>query len=305
MNEIIGNNIMTLRKEHGLTQEQLANALGISYQAVSKWETGNACPDISTLPLLADLFSVSVDQLIGRVPLMTPPDAPYVPDEEPAEVRARVDDLPWPDDDTFYAVLYHGHELVACMAEGSRVLPAQKRFEFHYEGPAQNVSSVFDLEISGDVMGNASAGDDLSCEEVYGGVSAGGDVNAGNVRGGVEAVGDVNCDQVGGDVSAGGDVNCDRVCGSVNAGGDVDCDDVQGNVCAGGDVDCDSVGKTSVSGHSFTVEYDVNGKTGRYHKDLSSLGKDLGQIISSAVKKAYNYNSDVNVQKEENASEEE
>ena len=40
MNEIIGNNIMILRKEHGLTQEQLANALGISYQAVSKWETG-------------------------------------------------------------------------------------------------------------------------------------------------------------------------------------------------------------------------------------------------------------------------
>ena len=48
MNDILGSNIMRLRKEHGLTQEQLATALGISYQAVSKWETGNSCPDIST-----------------------------------------------------------------------------------------------------------------------------------------------------------------------------------------------------------------------------------------------------------------
>lgn len=40
MNETLGTNIMRLRKEAGLTQEQLANALGISYQAVSKWENG-------------------------------------------------------------------------------------------------------------------------------------------------------------------------------------------------------------------------------------------------------------------------
>ena len=40
MNEILGSNIMRLRKENDLTQEQLANGLGITYQAVSKWETG-------------------------------------------------------------------------------------------------------------------------------------------------------------------------------------------------------------------------------------------------------------------------
>ena len=66
MNETLGTNIMRLRKEAGLTQEQLANALGISYQAVSKWENGVSCPDISTLPLIADLFSVSIDSLFGR-----------------------------------------------------------------------------------------------------------------------------------------------------------------------------------------------------------------------------------------------
>ena len=63
MNESIGTIIMRLRKEHGMTQEQLASALGITFQAVSKWENGVSSPDISTLPLLADLFGVSVDQL--------------------------------------------------------------------------------------------------------------------------------------------------------------------------------------------------------------------------------------------------
>ena len=45
MNESIGTIIMRLRKEHGMTQEQLANALGITFQAVSKWENGISSPD--------------------------------------------------------------------------------------------------------------------------------------------------------------------------------------------------------------------------------------------------------------------
>lgn len=61
MNSInISKNITDLRKKAGVTQEQLATALNISSQAVSKWET-NACQsDIMTLPLIADYFHVSV-----------------------------------------------------------------------------------------------------------------------------------------------------------------------------------------------------------------------------------------------------
>ncbi len=47
MNESIGTIIMRLRKEHGMTQDQLASALGITFQAVSKWENGISSPDIS------------------------------------------------------------------------------------------------------------------------------------------------------------------------------------------------------------------------------------------------------------------
>ncbi len=55
-----------LRKQRGLTQEQIAEALGISCQAISKWETGLSFPDISLLPIIADYFGVSIDYLLGH-----------------------------------------------------------------------------------------------------------------------------------------------------------------------------------------------------------------------------------------------
>lgn len=60
----IGKNISALRKERNMTQEDLAKALGVSAQAVSKWENENSCPDISLLTKIADLFGVTVDELL-------------------------------------------------------------------------------------------------------------------------------------------------------------------------------------------------------------------------------------------------
>lgn len=59
----IGNNIAVLRKKKGITQEELANELGVSAQAVSKWENNSSCPDVSLLTKIADYFGVSVDAL--------------------------------------------------------------------------------------------------------------------------------------------------------------------------------------------------------------------------------------------------
>lgn len=59
----IGNKIKELRKQRGLTQEQLANSIGISFQAISKWENGIALPDITLAPTLASYFGVSMDEL--------------------------------------------------------------------------------------------------------------------------------------------------------------------------------------------------------------------------------------------------
>lgn len=61
----IGEQIAFLRKQKGFTQEELANALGVTNQAVSKWESSQCCPDIQLLPHMAKLFDVSVDELLG------------------------------------------------------------------------------------------------------------------------------------------------------------------------------------------------------------------------------------------------
>lgn len=58
-------NISKLRKEHAMTQEQLAEALGVTFASVSKWERGVATPELNLIAEMADLFEVSIDALIG------------------------------------------------------------------------------------------------------------------------------------------------------------------------------------------------------------------------------------------------
>ena len=67
-NKTIGDRIKFHRKRLGMTQEQLAERMGVSAQAVSKWENNLSCPDISVLPELAEIFGISVDELLGKNP---------------------------------------------------------------------------------------------------------------------------------------------------------------------------------------------------------------------------------------------
>ncbi len=59
----IGKNIKKLRDERNITQQQLADAIGVSFQAVSKWECGTTLPDIAMLPAIASFFDVTIDEL--------------------------------------------------------------------------------------------------------------------------------------------------------------------------------------------------------------------------------------------------
>ena len=61
--------IKELREEKGYTQKELADLMQVSFQTISKWETGANYPDITHIPKLADIFGVSAGVLLGMEPL--------------------------------------------------------------------------------------------------------------------------------------------------------------------------------------------------------------------------------------------
>ena len=197
--EIIANR----RKALGLTQEGLAQKLGVTNQAVSKWESGQSCPDLALLPLLADLFGITIDELFGREPK-----AVSFPAQPP---------FPWPDDGVLRVLLYAGHTRVYGPVEGA------DEIHFCYEGPALNIESAVSVYCD-DVMGNVTAGHSVNCDDVYGSVSAQGSVNCDDVKGDIRAGGNVTCDCAEGDIHAGGNVQVDEASGDIHAGGSVYCD---------------------------------------------------------------------------------
>ena len=242
MNELtMGARIARSRKEKGLTQEALANTLGVSNQAVSKWEGDVCCPDIQLLPPLCDALGMTLDALFGR--------------EEKAEAASVNDqvlpiaaELPWADDDSIHAVLFQGHRLLV-PKEGSlfrhdKYDKVRETVELHFSGSVQDIYSDFAVVCADTtVRGGIQAGDSVACGNVGGSVTAGDGVKCGSVGGDVQAGDSVTCGDVGGSVTAG-----DGASVGGNAGGDVTAGDsvriggnVEGSVHAGDSVTCGDV----------------------------------------------------------------
>ena len=85
MDQTLGKRIAANRKRMGMTQDALAEQLGITAQAVSKWENDQSCPDITMLPRLAEIFGITTDALLGRAASQPVHEAEVLPDEEYAE----------------------------------------------------------------------------------------------------------------------------------------------------------------------------------------------------------------------------
>ena len=86
MDTTIGKRIAGLRKDKGLKQEALADMLGVSGQAVSKWENDQTCPDISLLPQLAKILGVTVDELLSGKQEVTPT-VQILPEEQRKNIK--------------------------------------------------------------------------------------------------------------------------------------------------------------------------------------------------------------------------
>jgi transcriptional regulator with XRE-family HTH domain len=85
-NATLGKKISDLRREKGITQEEMAEKFGVSPQAVSKWENDISCPDIMMLPKIASMFGVTVDELLSNSPKK---ETMVLPQEQ----RKNIDDL--------------------------------------------------------------------------------------------------------------------------------------------------------------------------------------------------------------------
>ena len=225
--------IARLRRERGLTQEALADRLGVTFQAVSKWENEQSCPDVVLLPALAEALGVRIDSLFGQLDGVA---------------------LPWQDDGALRAVLFQGTTL---LAQGA---PEAKRFTFCYEGDACSVYSHLSIEC-GYVEGNATAqAGHIHCGDVGGNVSSNsGEITCGCVGGNISSLsGDIQCEDVDGDVTSNsGNIVCDCVDGNVRSGsGCITCDSVDGDAYSeSGDITCN------------IVEGDVRAAQGQVHCD--------------------------------------
>ena len=94
-NIVLAANILKYRKKNGLSQDELAQKLGVTFQAVSKWENAKAAPDITFLPIMADIFGCYIDELFSR------------------EVKAEIHydhcaEFPWADDTVIRGVVCEG-----------------------------------------------------------------------------------------------------------------------------------------------------------------------------------------------------
>ena len=234
----MGAPIARYRKENGLTQEALANRLGVTNQAVSKWEGDVCCPDIQLLPELADALGLSLDALFGRK-TPEPPAAEKVKEEtSPIGI---VEELPWADDESLHAVLYQGHRLLQSEGiperNGGGLLHLlagrwdSQQVVLRFTGTARDIYSDFAVHCEGGVSGSIRAGDGVQCGSVGGSVQAGDGVHCGDVGGSVQAGDGVACGNVEGNVSAGGSIRCGNVGGDVRTNDSVH---IQGSV--GGEI---------------------------------------------------------------------
>lgn len=76
----LGTMIAALRKQAGMTQLELAEKMGVTDKAVSKWERDLSCPDVASLPRLAEIFDVSVDELMQARTKAAPDSVANAPD---------------------------------------------------------------------------------------------------------------------------------------------------------------------------------------------------------------------------------
>lgn len=235
----LGRKIAYYRKRKNITQDALAKQLGISNQAVSKWETDQSYPDVELLPKIADIFEITMDELFDREECSDETTSDLM-NQEPVVANETVQEGAWEDDGTLRVVVFLGQKMVQVDKIKETLGRMHKEITFSYKGEALNIESHINVCCE-NVAGNIKAGGYVECGDVGGSIAADSYVECNSVSGSIAAGSYVECDDVKENVVAGGYIECSDVQGSVKAGGYIECADVKGNVSAGGNVECGDV----------------------------------------------------------------
>ncbi len=199
----INETIKQLRTDAGMTQDQLAEKLGVSRQAVSQWETGFTLPDVALLPAIADVFGVTIDALFGR---------------EAQTNTGCIEDIP-ADDGKIRALVFIGSKMVDSKSLDS-VFQKYNNCEIvlNYQGEAKDIESHFSVKCQA-VAGSVKCGHSVNCNGAVGGsANAGHSISCGTIGGNANAGHSISCDgNIGGNVMAGNSVSCKVIYGKVRA----------------------------------------------------------------------------------------
>lgn len=242
----IGETIKQTRKKLGFSQEALAEHVGLSVQAVSKWECGLSYPDIMLLPVIADFLKISLDKLLRGV-------------DRAEEVEGNPE-LDLPDDHTLRIVQCIGRKIISRdeweKKDGQKIpLTFDETWEKERTDQELHIEIWGSADIGGSVIiaGSVEAGGGINCGNIGNDAEAGGGINCGNIENNAKAGGGINCGNVGNNAEAGGSIHCGNVENNVNAGSSVTCSDVNGNVRCDGEIHCRKIMGDVTGG---TVFYD-------------------------------------------------
>lgn len=197
----IGNNIKTLRQKNKSTQEQLANYLGVTYQAISKWETNTNTPDISLLPRIAAYFGVSIDALFSDNTSDYLMSSDFTDDNQYIK-----------DDDVIRIVQMRGKQIL----KSNQVLPQDNPpIEIAFPHDCNDRTQYFKVEVFGNVISDSSINGDVVCHQ---------SIQCGTINGDVRSEGDIKANEI----NSYADIICNSItdsyklqCNNIECSGDV------------------------------------------------------------------------------------
>ncbi len=159
----IGNNIKQLRQQKKLTQDWVAEKLGVSYQAVSKWENNANTPDIALLPEIANLFGVSIDALFSDNIM------------DYSDIHSFMKD-----DDVIRIVQMRGTKILKVSSTFSQDEPP---IEIAFPHDCNDRTQYFKVEVYGHIIADSSINGDVVCHQTIQSGAINGDVKSkGNIK---------------------------------------------------------------------------------------------------------------------------